>query len=425
MDLNGAEMSNGHSGGSEGSPQTSIGNKIGSVTSGRLQFWHNDTEAVMAIVIVLAILGSVNVLSSSFVMAANYYGTPYHFVQRHLLIMALSLVPAYICYKLDYHKYATYIPAIMMILVASLILVLFIGDTVNGAQRWLGYGPLKLQPAEFAKLCSVIIMAKSLEYRIRRGKRATIMSRMTLFLLGIAILIELEPDMGTAMIAFGIPVLMMFVVGLPRMEVIVSLLCLSGGAVLLVMLQPYRLQRLMVWFDPFADAQNIGYQIVRSITAIGSGGIWGMGLGDGVSKYYYLPEAHTDFAFAVFSQENGFLFVVAVFVLFGLLAYHMVRISRNACDVYGHILSLGIMFLIVGQAIFNMMMVSGVFPVIGVPLPFISYGGSSLMVTLMAVGILLNIAKQGDEARLSRLRKKRELAKSNKPKRRPLLRVVK
>lgn len=391
----------------------------------RLSFWHNDMEAVIAIVAVLIILGSINVFSSSFVMAESDQGTPYYYLIRHVVIMILSLPVAYLCYRIDYRKYGNYIPVIALGLLAALVLVLLIGEPVKGAQRWLGYGPAKFQPAEFAKLCSIIIMAKFLEYRIKIGKKATIFSRMTAFLLLIAFLIEKEPDLGTAAISFGIPVLMMLIVGLPWRQVAVTISFLSAAAAIFVWIQPYRLERIMVWIDPFADAQDVGFQIVRSLMAIGSGGIWGMGLGEGVSKYYYLPEAHTDFAFAVFSQENGFLMVLLVFALFGMLAFHMVRIARSACDIYGHILAMGIMLLIVGQAVFNMLMVSGVLPVIGVPLPFISYGGSSLTVTLMAVGILLNIAKQGEDIKKEKHRKQIEMERAARPKRRPLLRLIK
>lgn len=391
----------------------------------RVQFWHNDIEAVMAIVAVLIILGSINIFSSSFVMAESDYGTPYFFLIRHVVIMAVALVCAWLAYRIDYHKYGTLIPFIAIGLLISLVLVLFIGEEINGARRWLGYGPAKPQPAEFAKLCSIIIMAKTLEYRIKCGKKATIFSRMSLFLAVMAGLIIIEPDMGTAVISIGIPFLMMIIVGMPRMELLLSIPGSLIAAAIFISMEQYRINRLMVWIDPFADAQNVGYQIVRSLTAIGSGGWWGMGLGEGVSKYYYLPEAHTDFAFAVFSQENGYIWVLVVFALFGLLAYHMVRIARSARDIYGHILATGIMLLIVGQAVFNMLMVSGVFPVIGVPLPFISYGGSSLAVTLISVGILLNIAKQGEEAKEGKLRKQRELEKAARPKRRPVLRRVK
>ena len=171
--------------------------------------------------------------------------------------------------------------------------------------------------------------------------------------------------------------------------------------------QPYRMERIKVTFDPWSDAQNIGYQTVQSLSAIGSGELTGMGLGVGVSKYDYLPEAHTDFAFAIFCQENGFLGAIFVFLLFAALAVYSARVANKAMDAYGQVLSMGIMLLIVGQAIANLLMVGGILPVVGVPLPFISYGGTSLIITLSAMGILVNIGRQGDKAQ--QLREEEEL----------------
>ena len=164
----------------------------------------------------------------------------------------------------------------------------------------------------------------------------------------------------------------------------------------MILRQPYRIERLKVTFDPWSDAQNMGYQTVQSLSAIGSGELTGMGLGVGVSKYDYLPEAHTDFAFAIFCQENGFLGALFVFLLFAALAIYSARVANKAKDTYGQILSMGIMIIVVGQAIANLLMVGGMFPVVGVPLPFISYGGTSLIVTMASIGILVNIGRQGE-----------------------------
>ena len=202
--------------------------------------------------------------------------------------------------------------------------------------------------------------------------------------------------MGTAVIILGIPLIMFTVAGLKKEKI----LRLGGLAILgfifMIFRQPYRLERLKVTYDPWSDAQNMGYQTVQSLSAIGSGELTGMGLGVGVSKYDYLPEAHTDFAFAIFCQENGFLGAVFVFLLFAAFAVYAVRVANRAKDEYGQILSMGIMLLIVGQAIANLLMVGGVLPVVGIPLPFISYGGTSLIVTMTAIGILVNIGKNGE-----------------------------
>jgi cell division protein FtsW len=165
------------------------------------------------------------------------------------------------------------------------------------------------------------------------------------------------------------------------------------GLVGLIFLQPYRWERIKVMFDPWADAQGKGYQTVQSLSTIGSGGFFGMGLGSGVSKYDYLPEAHTDFAFAIFCQEHGFVGAILIFILLALLLFYCIRIANKAADEFGQMLSLGIMLLILGQGIANVAMVGGLLPVVGVPLPFISYGGSAVIIQLAEVGIALNVAR--------------------------------
>ena len=170
------------------------------------------------------------------------------------------------------------------------------------------------------------------------------------------------------------------------MAVVRTTWCHSGAGRGMLVIQPYRWNRMKIMFNPWSDAQGIGYQTVQSLSTIGSGGFWGMGLGDGVSKYEYLPEAHTDFAFAIFCQEHGYVGALMVFLLFGLLILFCVRVANRAEDEFGQMLAMGIMLLIMGQAIANLAMVGGMFAVVGVPLPFISYGGSSLIVTMMPWG---------------------------------------
>ena len=201
--------------------------------------------------------------------------------------------------------------------------------------------------------------------------------------------------MGTALIVLGVPVIMAMVAGMSMKYVLILLGLSPLGLLVVASIQPYRMARMKVWLDPWADAQGMGYQTVQSLSTIGSGGFWGMGLGEGVSKYEYLPEAHTDFAFAIFSQEHGYMGAFMVFLLLTLLVLLCVRIANRAPDEFGQMLATGIMVLIAGQAIANIMMVGGLLPVVGVPLPFISYGGSSLIVTMIAMGILLNICDHG------------------------------
>ena len=361
----------------------------------RKKFWNNDMEAIIGIMFVLIILGTINVFSSSFILAEAEFDSPYFFLKRHIINVIIGLIVFIICFRVDYHIWRRYMPFVLGFSLLALILVLLIGPQVNGAKRWLPLGVTQFQPAEFCKLVSIMIMAAYLSLQVKKGRPIAIFTPQMGIIGAMFVLTEIEPDMGTASIIAGIPVIMLIVAGLHWKKV---LYMLSGVLVLaagMIWYQPYRLKRLMVTFDPWSDAQNYGYQTVQSLSAIGSGELTGMGLGVGVSKYDYLPEAHTDFAFAIFCQENGFLGAIFVFMLFAAFAVYAARISSIAKDEYGQILAMGIMILIVGQAIGNLFMVGGMFPVVGIPLPFISYGGTSLIVTMAAIGILVNIGRMG------------------------------
>ena len=364
----------------------------------RKKIWNNDAEPIIVIMVVLMVLGTINVFSSSFVLGTTDYENPYHFLRRHVLVMLAGLVLFFIFRKINYRRWRPLQGPLMLAVIGatflSLVGVLVIGTEVNGAKRWL-FGA---QPAELAKLVSLMLAASTLSSRIKRGKADSIFNVIN-FKYGIifimAVLIELEPDMGTAAIVLGVPLIMAVVAGMSMKYVMGLMGVVAFAIVVLVNVQPYRMARLKVWFDPWADAQGMGYQTVQSLSTIGSGGFWGMGLGEGVSKYEYLPEAHTDFAFAIFSQEHGYMGAFMVFMLLALLVLLCVRIANRAPDEFGQMLAMGIMVLIAGQAIANIMMVGGLLPVVGVPLPFISYGGSSLIVTMVAMGMLLNICDHG------------------------------
>ena len=371
-------------------------------------FWANDTEAVIGIMIILLVIGTINIFSSSFVIAESEFNSPYFFLQRHVLNIAIGGAAFVCCFLKDYHTWRRYVPIVLLLTVLALILVLIIGPSVNGARRWLPLGFTQFQPAEFAKLVAIMLMAAYLSVQIRYRREIEILTPQMALIAVMAMLTELEPDLGTCAIIIGVPLSMMIVVGLTRRRLLGIIGTIIGGAIALILKQPYRLERLKVMLDPWSDAQNIGYQIVQSMSAIGSGELTGMGWGVGVSKYDYLPEAHTDFAFAIFCQENGFLGALFVFLLFAAMAIYSARIANKAVDIYGQVLAMGIMLLVVGQAIANLLMVGGLLPVIGVPLPFISYGGTSLIVTMAAVGMLANVGRQGEKAYQRKLRESEE-----------------
>lgn len=358
--------------------------------------WRNESEPVIVIMAVLLLLGTINVFSSSFVLATTSYNNPYYFLIRHAVWLVLGIFVCFVCSRINYHRWQGITKWLLLVTVGALILVLFAGVVVNGARRWLSFAGFSVQPAEFAKLTGILIAARFLTVMMKHERKIDLLKAPPYWIIFfMAALVELEPDMGTACIVFGVPFLMAFLVGIPWKQVKVLFFVGIGGLIGLIVWQPYRLLRVKTTYDPWSDAQGVGYQAVQSMSTIGSGGLWGMGLGEGVSKYEYLPEAHTDFAFAIFAQEHGYLGVLLVIALFFMLAVCCYYISARARDIYGQILTLGIMLLVVGQAAGNLFMVSGTFPVVGIPLPFISYGGSSLLVTMASMGILLNICHHG------------------------------
>ena len=393
--------------------------------------WGSDHEAIIWLMAVLLVVGMVNVFSSTFITAENENSAPYAYLLKHLISMGIGFVLFAMSWRVDYHKWRDWLGPVALSIAALLLFVLAAGTVVNGAKRWIYLGAFSFQPAEFAKICSVMIAAYILSYRVEHKLPINILNAQYAFIAFLFVAVEMEPDMGTACVILGIPIVMLWMAGLKTYKL--QRLALVGLAAVVGMCiyQPYRLERIKVMFNPWSDAQGMGYQTVQSVTAIGSGGSWGMGLGQGLAKYAYLPEAHTDFAFAVFCQENGFLLTALVLLLYGAFAYYAVRIARDAYDAYGQLLAGGIMLLVVGQAVVNIAMVAGCFPVVGVPLPFISYGGTSLMMTMFSVGVLINIgrysqAKQAkeklDELRCKNL-KNHEAALAATPGRRKLQRI--
>lgn len=365
----------------------------------KAKLWVSNTEAVLCIMFMLIIIGTVNIFSASFVKAGTEFNNTYYFLNRHLLCLAIGFFCMVMTIKLDYQKWRAIVPVLVGATIISLVLVAVIGIEINGSRRWLNLG-IQFQPSELAKLTTLLLIAAYLGPRIDQKLRISMKTFPMVLIVGMGTLVYKQPDLGTAAIIVGLAFFLHILAGMPKEECVVLILGAVVLAIVLTFSATYRIERIWAWFDPWEFQQDQGYQTVQSIIAIGSGGLSGAGLGMGTSKFYYLPEAHTDFAFAILCQEMGFVGALIVFILLAALAIYSGKIANQAKDGFGKMLVIGVAMLVVGQGVANIAMVSGVLPVIGVPLPFISYGGTSLIVNMVAVGILVNVGRQSAKANI-------------------------
>ena len=355
--------------------------------------WSSSAEAILYISLLLSAIGMVNVFSASFVLAGKEYGDSLFFIKRHIVYFLIGAVVFVSLARFDYRKLRpVWLPAALLTL-ALLVAVPFFGLDANGARRWLRIAGIVFQPSELAKLTVIFMVAGFLGPRLDRRLPNTLLSWPVIASGCFGYLVLKQPDMGTALVIVTLCLLLYLLAGISGREWLG--LGVIGGSlfVYLVKAAAYRLERVMAWLDPWSYQQTSGYQAVQALLAIGSGGFFGSGLGMGASKFHYLPEAHTDFAFAVLSQEMGYLGAMTVIILFVLVGWHGIKIALWASDGFGQLLAVGITALVVGQAFGNIGMVSGLLPVTGVPLPFISYGGTSLVITLAALGVLFSVGR--------------------------------
>jgi cell division protein FtsW len=352
----------------------------------------------------LVLLGLVMILSASSVSSFATYGSPFLFFKRQVLWAVIGVVAFIALSRIDYRKLRKIGPASYLVVLAMLLAVAVpgIGVTSGGSSRWIGIGPLALQPSEFAKLALILFIAFALS-----GKREQLLKRFAHTALPVVpavcifgALVIWQPDLGTALLFGVIGTGMLFVAGAPIR--FISGIALAGGmiATAAALLEPYRRGRILSFLNPWSDPLNTGYQVIQSLIALGSGGWFGVGLGASRQKWLYIPNAHTDFIYAIIGEEMGLLGTVVVLGLFAFLAYLGIRVARSAPDRFGMLLAAGITIWLSGQALVNMGAVTGSLPITGVPLPLVSFGGSSLVASLAAVGILCSIARA---SRLSRI----------------------
>ena len=357
---------------------------------------------LLALVTVLSVIGLVMVLSSSSVEALRNYGSAWLFFKRQLMWLAVGSVVLVVAARADYRTWRRFtVPGLAASLgLLALVLVPSIGIAVSGSTRWLGVGSWRIQPSEMAKLAVLVFVADLLARRADRVEDARQTLRPVLLAFGaVAFLVMLQPDMGTTLILGCIVMAVLFVAGTPLRHMGTLFVTAVVSAFVLGMAAPYRRARMMSFLDPWNDAANTDYQVAQSIVGLADGGLTGVGVGASRAKWGFLPNAHTDFIFTIIGEEMGLigsLLVLALFVGFVVLG---IRTAVRAPDRFGMLLAAGVTAWIAGQAFINIGAVIGMLPVTGVPLPFVSFGGSSLVIVMGAVGILLNVARQGRPTR--------------------------
>lgn len=338
--------------------------------------------------------GVVMVYSTSYIMAMNRFGDEYFFVKKHLTFAAAGLLCFALAIKVPYTIYRKFVYPILFVSIALLVCTYIpgVGFEAGGARRWVRIAGFAFQPSEPAKFAVVLFLAYSLAAKTEKIKTFSIGFLPNVLIPGVVILLILfETDLGTAATLSAAVLLMNFVAGV-RLRYLGGLVAAGvTGIFTMINAFPYMRDRIDIFLNPWADPYGKGFQSIQSFIAFGSGGITGVGLGEGKQKLFYLPEAHTDFILSVIGEELGLLGIGVVVAFFMLFLYCGVKIALRAKDMYARYLALGLTFMVVLQAAVNMAVVMGLLPPKGLPLPFISYGGTSLMVNLAAVGVMLNI----------------------------------
>jgi cell division protein FtsW len=352
--------------------------------------------------VAMCLVGTVMVFSASAVTAREQYGNGYYFLLRQLLWLVMGLAGMMLVMNLDYRRLRR--PEVifsgLFVALAMLVGVFFL-DKSHATHRWIRLGPASLQPSELAKLAVIFYLAWFLEMRRRPETTGVNDWKRTILpavgpVLTLVALIVIEPDLGTAVEIFLISLAMVYVAGLNGKYIFGAALAAIPVVYLLVVRVSYRYERVIAFLNPTADPQGRGFQLLQSLIAVGSGGFSGVGLMESKQKLFYLPEAHTDFIFAVLCEEAGFIGGALLLGLFVIYGWRGMRTAFRATDEFGRFAALGITVMVLSQALINLGVVLGMMPTKGIPLPFVSYGGSSLLVMLIATGVLLNISQHAE-----------------------------
>lgn len=349
---------------------------------------------ITIITIFLTLFGILMIGSSSNVWAEYKFNNPYKYMLHQLLFSIVGFILMFICSKIDFSLYKKYSNKILFVSFLLLILVLIpgIGIVRNGSRSWFGIGPFGVQPSEIAKIAMIIFVSKYLsKYNDYMDDIKKYSFPILLLVIICFILILLEPDFGSGAILVLSLVALIFTSKI-KISFFVKLGFLGIiGVVGLIIAAPYRVARILAYLNPWSDPLGSGFQIIQSLYAIGPGGLFGLGLGNSIQKHFYLPEPQTDFIFAIISEELGFIGILIITLCYMVLFYNVIKISLETKDLFGKYLSFGLILEIILQTLLNLLVVVGLIPVTGVTLPFLSYGGSSLLVNMIGIGIILNV----------------------------------
>jgi cell division protein FtsW len=346
--------------------------------------------------LLLLTFGLIMVYSASAIWASYKFDDSFFFAKRQLLFAGLGVLSMFFLMNVDYWTWRTWAKLLLIVCFILLVAVLIpgVGMVRNGSRSWIGVGAFSIQPSEFMKLAMIAFLAKFLSENQKKitSLKKGLVPALSLVFLAFGI-IMLQPDLGTGTVMVGTCMTMIFIAGARISHFIgLGLIGLAGFAALIIS-APYRIKRITSFLDPWQDPLGSGFQIIQSLYAIGPGGLFGLGLGQSRQKFFYLPEPQTDFIFAILAEELGFIGGTLILLLFSLLFWRGVRVALGAPDLFGSFLALGIIAMIAIQVIINIGVVTGLMPVTGITLPFLSYGGSSLTLMLMAIGVLLNISR--------------------------------
>jgi cell division protein FtsW len=345
-------------------------------------------------VLTLVAIGSVEIYSSSAVYAVQKFGASTYFLVRQGIYVALGLTAMLVAVEIDYRRYRRWAYTLLFGALALLGLVLFAGVRINEATRWFHVGPLSFQPVEVAKLALIVYLAASLSRKQEKVRKFTVGFMPHLAVCGVMMALLLkQPDLGSCIILGATTLLVLFVAGAKLSYILLALMAAAPVVYHNIVSTEWRLRRILAYLDPWTYRRDTGYQITESLISIGSGGLTGLGLGDGKQKLFYLPEAHSDFILSSVGEELGFVGLGAVLALFIVIVWRGARAALGARDAFGAYLAVGLTAMFAIQAAVNAGVVLGVLPAKGLTLPFVSYGGTSLIVSMFFVGMLLNISR--------------------------------